>query len=90
MPSARSYCGRQPSSRSARSMRLQAPAASPGRRAASRTPTGRPVTRLNASSSSRTVVPVPVPRLMAVAGPGSASNRVSAATCAAARSHTCT
>ena len=64
------------------------PATSPGREPASRASTGWSATWLNAARSSRTVVPVPVPRLMTMAGPGRASNRVSAATCAAAKSQT--
>ena len=53
--------------------------------AGSKARTRRSDTRLNMPRSSRTVVPLPVPRLMAVAGSGRLSNQVSAATCAVAR-----
>src|SRR5215475_8617610 len=82
MPSASEWTGSQPSSWRARSLRVKAPAASPGRRGASTTATGGDTTLLKAATSSRTVVPVPVPRLIAtdVAPPSTESNDRRAAT----------
>ena len=94
-PSAMLSSARQSRSRSALAVRVAQPTTSPSRGGAVFTSSGLPVASLNASTSSNTVVPVPVPRLM-MSKPSIAELAMTlskfwrAATWARARSQTCT
>jgi hypothetical protein len=93
MPSSVVNSGAQCSNSRARVLRVYEPTESPGRGPVSSTRSGLSATAWKASSSSRTVVPLPVPRLITSydrsppAGSTSSKCR-SARTCACARSHT--
>ena len=80
---------RQPSTRAASLVSAQIAATSPDRRGAIVSGTGRPEACSTARTTSRTDDPVPVPRLITADGPP-ASRCSRAATCARARSETCT